>query len=645
MKRIFGLQSLFALVIALALCLRVPYISAGLPYFYDEDEAHHFDHVVDMLKNHELNPNYFNKPSLHFYLRMPVILYATYLEQGRETLTSIKDVRTHDRFGIGTYALSASHPGLVKWARALSVFFSLALIIVTYLLGKELFGSAFIGVSAALVCAVSPPLLEYSATIGVDVLMALMCSLTVYFSVRLHKRFSTGLLLTACICAGLSVSSKYNAAPIVALPFAVCLLQRRYTARLLAIAIIVPLLSFLAGTPYLLVSLGQFYKDVHYEMWHYAVAGHEGHSTERGLPQILFYSTWFGEEALGWIVATASLIGAALYAKQRKLDAVPLLLFPLLFSLLMILQKTNFTRNMLVLIPHAAICAAYAAEILLPARAWLRSIVLIGALAQPAYISINSFPDISSTSESRLALEQWIKEPHQPFTDIAVDGRLQCSYSLLSHPGVTAIDLKDEIAPNEIWNDGYDYLVTPLLKDPAEYLVQNRRFDGSSELQRVVRSPAIDVYGFDQEKVRRFAASKLRADTNKHIGFNPEEGRLTCSRREDHCWLQKRLSFISIDPAALTDSRFATATISFSGMTPWEGQTISLILGSWQERRNFTPLSAGTWQKFSMSVPRSLLKEQGGVFVEVLQVHSPQEVGTSKDDRRLGVAIKDLQVS
>ncbi|NDC38077.1 MAG: hypothetical protein EBZ48_08485 [Proteobacteria bacterium] len=65
---------LLALVIlAFAAWLRVPFIRSGMPYFYNEDEAHHYNRVVNMVKRGEFNPHYFLKPSLHFYLRMPVV--------------------------------------------------------------------------------------------------------------------------------------------------------------------------------------------------------------------------------------------------------------------------------------------------------------------------------------------------------------------------------------------------------------------------------------------------------------------------------------------------------------------------------------------------------------------------------------------
>lgn len=65
-----------AAVVLLAAWLRVPYVTRGMPFFYEQDEAHHFHRTVQMVKDGSFDPKYFNKPSLHFYLRMPVVAAA-----------------------------------------------------------------------------------------------------------------------------------------------------------------------------------------------------------------------------------------------------------------------------------------------------------------------------------------------------------------------------------------------------------------------------------------------------------------------------------------------------------------------------------------------------------------------------------------
>ena len=67
-----------------------------MPYFYQEDEGHHFNRLVEMVKNGDFNPHYFNKPSLHFYLRMPAIAGSFLWSARANEIESIQDIVTRD---------------------------------------------------------------------------------------------------------------------------------------------------------------------------------------------------------------------------------------------------------------------------------------------------------------------------------------------------------------------------------------------------------------------------------------------------------------------------------------------------------------------------------------------------------------------
>ena len=77
-------------IIAFALFLRYTEIGAGLPYIYQDDEGHHFSRLVSMVKQGSYDPHYFNKPSLHFYLRMPVVAVAYVWAVKQGDLTSLR---------------------------------------------------------------------------------------------------------------------------------------------------------------------------------------------------------------------------------------------------------------------------------------------------------------------------------------------------------------------------------------------------------------------------------------------------------------------------------------------------------------------------------------------------------------------------
>src|SRR5690606_14247362 len=125
-------------------------------------------------------PNYFHKPSLHFYLRMPVVA-ASFLWGVREGhLRSIKEIRTRDKFGLAGYAITSSHPGIVMWNRAFSVLLSLGVLLFTFLITYEISGSSLLASIATLLAAFSPDAIGESAVIGVDVVMAFFVVASVY---------------------------------------------------------------------------------------------------------------------------------------------------------------------------------------------------------------------------------------------------------------------------------------------------------------------------------------------------------------------------------------------------------------------------------------------------------------------------------
>ena len=111
----------FLFVAAVGWYLWSPGVQRGLPYFYDEDEAHHFTRTVNMVKTGDYNPHYFRKPSLHFYLRMPAVAIGYLYSVSKDRAHSLNDVVSDDPHGIARYPLSTTHPEIAKFARMVSI--------------------------------------------------------------------------------------------------------------------------------------------------------------------------------------------------------------------------------------------------------------------------------------------------------------------------------------------------------------------------------------------------------------------------------------------------------------------------------------------------------------------------------------------
>lgn len=495
--------SALILILLLALFIRAPFVSTGLPFFYSEDEAHHFNRVVNMVKTGSWNPNYFHKPSLHFYLRMPVVA-ASFLwgvKQGH--IRRVEEIQTKDPFGLGEYAFTASHEGIVKWNRAFSLILSLGLIVMTYALARRLFnGSGILLPAAATVPAIfSPDLVNYSAYIGVDILMALLCIASIYASLYVLRFFSLkGLFFCGVLC-GLAISSKYNALPIAFIPIIVSLSLGRMDCWTLSTAFLSPLLGFLIGSPFILLSLPLFLNQFAYEIWHYGIAGHEGHMAEPGMAQLFHYLEWLASSALGYAFLGFALLGVVVLLVKKDIQTRLFLFFPLVFTGLMCVQKVNFERNMLVVIPFFGITAIAGLNSMLKKLNLNKSvmsrvfvILILLFTVQPGLHAFDKYRQAQAVPDSRRELEAYLTELSGNKLRIALAGQLQMPTRIYKLPGITRVD-QDKITAEGGQGLSYDKYVFhgPTTVLGNDFVIE-KEIPGEARPQRVVRNPLIQIF-------------------------------------------------------------------------------------------------------------------------------------------------------
>jgi hypothetical protein len=669
----------FAHVALLALCLfalwlRAPRIGEGLPFFYREDEAHHFNRLAEMVKSGSLDPVYFHKPSLHFYLRMPVFGASFFWNVKKGAIRSIQEVNTRDEYGVGDYSFSASHPGIVKWSRAATVALGLALIPLSFFIAFRLSSSVAAAFLASAAVAVSPPLIEEGAVIGVDILMATMCTLSVLLALRLYERFSlSGLWICALTC-GLAISSKYNAAPIALVPLATCLLAKKHSWPVLTAALGGPVLGFLAATPYLLVHIPLFLDQVAYEVWHYGVAGHVGHMTEPGWPQFLFYLRWLNFEALGPAYTALGLLGVVfLWNAKQPHKAVVFLLFPLLFGALMISQKTNFTRNMLVIIPFISVIAGVAFVRSLEALRLegkgrlvaLAALVLLG-LGYPLRESLLGRAEALSFVDNRSIIGTDLMEAlssQRPGEkeQVALSGQLQFPIGMFRSGSFARFDQtrKSLLA---LYSRGFSKIVAApawgISSQDSSLFQSTQTLPGEKEQQRIVQNPSIQVFtttpspeltgaltGLSKSDPELQIDVQLAPASDSVKACSVAGGLSPASATETYCWTQGRvvfLKFLDLERALKASADSSKITLYFDAMTPWAENPIRFFVGDWSQSLSS---AAGAWTSFSVQPPLSAIKSAGGLFVEVQKVKSPKLQGLSADDRNLGVALRNIRLN
>ena len=624
--------AMIACAVVLALVLRAPLVSSNSRYFYHEDDAHHFNRTVEMAQRFDLNPSYFNKPALHFYLRMPVVWASAAWGKLRGELGSLQEIRTRDPYGLGGYAFSASHPFVLAWNRWFSVGLSVCIVVLTFVLATRLSLPAWASFLAAMLVTVSPEALRNSHIIGVDIPMALFCLLSTVLGIRAlsaekHRRW-----LALCgVVAGLAGATKYNAAPAAIVPLVVALLRDR-TLSGVAIALLSPAIGYLCGAPYSLISFNDFWTGLSYEVWHYSVSGHEGHSATPGIGQALFYLRWMASDGLGPVAAALAAVGALSCGLRRTPERLVFLAFPVAYFALMVAQKTNFTRNMVAIVPYLAVASAIGLHRISqslryePVRLLVSSLLALSAFATPLLAASRISLMEAIKPESREILRQWL-DMGSSRGDVALAGAIQAAPALWRHPGVVVFN--SAATPlAQLAQQGVSLVVLPANEAAAVSLpfAVDLAIPGNQINKHEPENPAITVLRVTDETLH--AAQR---ESPSRISLTARDGQLSLecgAREEQHCWLQSRQTELAL-PKGM--SRFTLQV-----MSPWPGQQVSVLSAQGELLATVKPAAPGEWVALAVSTPTTA----NSVMLQVEVIHAPDDQGLSQDPRRLGAAIR-----
>ena len=329
-----------ALVMAVALGLRLWGIRHGLPYVYNVDENANFVPRAIGMFGHSYNPGYFVNPPAFTYL-----LHAAFeLRWNRET---VGDAYAVDRGAVfevarivaalvGTLAV-----GVLLWA------------------GRRLSGGATGLIAGALLAVAFLPV-HYShfalndAPTLAPVCLTLLGVATIYRHNHLRGYALAGAAL------GVACAFKYTAGIVLVTVVAAALVTpaahgATSRARGLAVAGVLALAGFLATNPFALLDFDAFSEGIRHQSEASGDGGGKlGLTQGSGLVYYLGTTTW----GLGWLPAVAAIAGAAhLLLHDRRLAAV-LIPAPLLFLAFMGSQDRFFARWLLPIYPLLCLLAA-----------------------------------------------------------------------------------------------------------------------------------------------------------------------------------------------------------------------------------------------------------------------------------------------
>ncbi|HTA12094.1 MAG TPA: glycosyltransferase family 39 protein [Solirubrobacteraceae bacterium] len=332
-----------ALLLALALGLRLWGIRQGLPYAYNSDEDAHFVPRAIGIFAAGWNPHYFANPPAFTYLLH--LLFA--LSFGGASGTS--------------HTFATNPTAVFTLARAAAAILGTLAVWLLYLAGARLFDRGVALLAAALeAVAFLPVFYAHLALNDVPTLAPLTLSLLGTAGVLRSGRRRWYLL--AGVGLGLGCATKYTAGivllPLLAAAAARYLDEPRRGARVLVgltLTGISALAAFIVANPYAILDFHNFEQGIaHQSTVSSEAEGKLGAPHESGILYYLWSFTW----GLGWVPALAALGGAfTVWWRERRLGWV-LVPAPLLYLAFMGGQGRYFGRWLLPIFPIVCLLAA-----------------------------------------------------------------------------------------------------------------------------------------------------------------------------------------------------------------------------------------------------------------------------------------------
>jgi 4-amino-4-deoxy-L-arabinose transferase-like glycosyltransferase len=263
-------------IILIAFAVRMWGIASALPYIFHPDEPHYIRLVQHIFKQGDLNPHFFNYPSMFLYVN--ALAYVPYYWLGYLTgsFTSPEDVLAPLSITMGSSF--APMPGLVFLGRMLTVFWGTATVVLVFLTGFKITRCFWIGLLGATITALSPTNVHNSRFISPDPYVVFWSVATLFASTWLLNSLRVRHYLLAGLAAGFAASSKYNGGLIILAPIVIHLLRHGMAGiwdRKLYTMLIASAAAFFFITPYAILDYQKFIEDLLFEARHYAT-GHAG---------------------------------------------------------------------------------------------------------------------------------------------------------------------------------------------------------------------------------------------------------------------------------------------------------------------------------------------------------------------------------
>ena len=368
-----------ALLILVALLLRLNNLAFGLPSLYDPDEPIFVVLAAKLLSNHTLNPEWFGHPAtttIYTVAVVQILVYAAAFLSGK--VSSVSDL---------IHAAYADPTLLFLPARIVMALLGAGGVGLTYLVARRAQGTAA-GMIAALLLALNAIHIEWSQVIRSDVQASFFMLLSLLLAIRFASDGRIRDLAFASLFAGFAVATKWPAVTIAvslvgapAYRFAAGKLRATQTVAFIALAGFITIAGVFIASPYIFLDYQTVLANVSGE----ARPFHLGHTGGSPAQNFLSYVRHEIASSMGWIGAALVVVGVAVVATQKGPMRFTLLPAAAAFMLLLCTQKLVFSRWFVPEIPFLCIFAAVGTIALseLVSRRWAhsRKYAVLGAAA------------------------------------------------------------------------------------------------------------------------------------------------------------------------------------------------------------------------------------------------------------------------
>ena len=460
---------------------RVPELSIGLPYLWHWDEPQNMNNALRMYRDGNLDPHFFFYPSVTIYLQLlwlhvshPVAVLSGIIGDASELVVGNQQ----------EYPWFVSHPWFYGSGRLFVSLLGAASVALAYFVGKKL-SDRNAGLVAAALLAFNSFYIEHSVTITVDISTAFFTLIWCWLLLEYLEKKTRSRLIAVAIAAGLVVSCKYNAVPVMIPTLLAAWLSTdgdgQDKTRAGLVATWCAALGFFIGTPYFLIEIDAAVAGLLREFYHYAVYGH-GDDTIRSFWGKLWHDTTFlFREFSGKPIVPLflPLLAWRIYRAGWRDPYVLTMLFPACYVLFMALMVVTFTRNFVLMVPLLSVATGFwishigeALTLRFKSRLggrsltpWLTAAVVAIAVLPPLAELPGRFSAPPSV-DSRTAAMQWLARTAVPA--LRPDERIAVASELRVHPHDRAetrahtIDVEALSLRREMLRElGIRYLVLP----------------------------------------------------------------------------------------------------------------------------------------------------------------------------------------